>query len=125
MLNKIFKLGLMSFLFLVIITTTTSCQKEKETIGIIVIKDSNGNLVQDVTVTLFPEQIVSSQGHLPDPSLTKTNNTDANGEAQFTYDLEAILQIEAIKEDGNSTYTGANIIRLQKGKTITKIVEIN
>jgi hypothetical protein len=125
MLNKIFKLGLMSFLSLVIITTTTSCQKEKETIGIIVIKDSNGNLVQDVTVTLFPEQIVSSQGNLPDPSLTKTNNTDANGEAQFTYDLEVILQIEAIKEDGNSTYTGANIIRLQKGKTITKIVEIN
>ena len=41
------------------------------------------------------------------------------------YDLEAILNIEVIKVDGNSTYTGINIIRLLKGKTVTKVVEIN
>ena len=51
--------------------------------------------------------------------------TDINGQVQFTYDLEVILNIEVIKEDGNSIYTAANIIRLLKGKTVTKVVEIN
>jgi hypothetical protein len=108
------------------IVTVTSCQKEKETIGIIIVKDSNGAVVPNTDVTLFPNQTISSGGLYPDPSLTKgPKKTDANGQAEFTYDLEAILNIEAIKVDGNSTYTGVDIIRLLKGKTVTKVVEIN
>jgi hypothetical protein len=125
MLNKIFKSGLIGFFALVMILAFTSCQKEKETIGIIIVKDSSGQVVSSASVTLFPEPAISPQGNLPDPSLAKSNWTDANGQAQFTYDLEAILNIEVTKEDGNSTYTGANIIRLLKGKTVTKVVEIN
>jgi hypothetical protein len=125
MLNKIFKSGLIGFFALVMILAFTSCQKEKETIGIIIVKNSNGQVVSGASVTLFPEPAISPQGNLPNPSLTKTNNTDANGQAQFTYELEAILNIEVIKVDGNSTYTAINIIRLLKGKTVTKIVEIN
>ena len=125
MLNRIFKSGLIGVFALVMIVVFTSCQKEKETIGIIIVKNSNGQVVSSASVTLFPEPAISPQGNLPDPSLTKTNNTDANGQAQFTYELEAILNIEVIKVDGNSTYTVANIIRLLKGKTVTKVVEIN
>ena len=125
MLNRIFKSGLIGVFALVMIVTFTSCQKEKETIAIIIVKDSSGAVIPNASVTLFPEPVISSQGNLPDPSLTKTDNTDANGQAQFTYELEAILNIEVAKVDGNSTYTGANIIRLQKGKSVTKVVEIN
>ena len=125
MLNKIFKSGLIGVFALAMIVIVTSCQKEKETIGIIIVKDSNSAVVPGADVTLFPEPVISSQGELPDPSLTKTNQTDANGQAEFTYDLEATLNIEVTKVDGNSTYTGAEIIRLQKGKSITKIVYIN
>jgi len=125
MLNKIFKSGLMGVFALVMIVAITSCQKEKEIIGIIIVKDSNGAVVPNTDVTLFPDQTISSGGVYPDPSLTKTNNTDANGQVQFTYELEAILNIEAIKVAGNSTYTGVDIIRLLKGKTVTKVVEIN
>ena len=125
MLNKIFKLGLIGVFALVMMVVATSCQKEKETIGIIIVKDSDGNLVSNAEVTLSPDQDVSSGGDYPDPDLTKTNETDANGEAQFTYELEAILDVEVIKESGNSTYTGANVIRLIEGVTVTKIVEIN
>jgi len=125
MLNKIFKSGLIGVFALVMIVTFTSCQKEKETIGIIIVKDSNGAVVRNAAVTLFPDSTISSSGAYSDPSLRKTNNTDANGQVQFTYELEAILNIEAIKEDGNSTYTGIDIIRLLKGKTVTKVVEIN
>ena len=79
MLNKIFKSGLIGVFALVIITSVTSCQKEKETIGIIIVKDSSGSVVQNAEVVLFPDQTISSSGNYPDPSLTKKNNTDANG----------------------------------------------
>jgi hypothetical protein len=125
MLNKFFKSILIGFFALVMTVTFTSCEKEKETIGIIIVKNSNGQVVSGASVTLFPESLISPQGTLPDPSLTKTDNTDANGQAKFTYELEAILNIEVAKVDGNSTYTGANIIRLLRGKSVTKVVEIN
>ena len=126
MLNKIFKSGLIGVFALVMIIPLTSCQKEKETSGIIIVKDSNGAVVPNAEVTLFPNQTISSGGIYPDPSLTKgPKETDANGQVQFTYELEAILNIEVIKEEGNSILTGVNIIRLLKGKTVTKVVEIN
>ena len=126
MLNKIFKSGLIGVFALVMIAPVTSCQKEKETIGIIIVKDANGAVVPNADVTLSPEQLLNSAGELPDQSLTKgPQKTDANGRAQFTYDLEAILNIEATNLDGNSTDAGLNIIRLLKGKTVTKEVIIN
>ena len=63
--------------------------------------------------------------HLPNSSLTKSNVTDANGKVQFTYELEAILNVEATKTILPNTYTGKNIIRLLKGKTVEKTIEIN
>ena len=126
MLNRIFKSGLIGVFALVMIVTIASCQKEKETIGIIIIKDSNGAVVANADVKLYPDSTISSGGFYPDQSLTKgPKKTDANGQAEFTYELEAILNIEATKEEGNLTLTGVNIIRLLKGKTVTKVVEIN
>ena len=112
MLNRIFKSGLIGVFSLVLIVTVTSCQKEKDTIGVIIVRNSSSQVIQGASVTLFPDQTVSSTGSLPSASLTKTNKTDANGEAQFTYDLEVVLNIEVTKEEGNSTYTGDNIIQL-------------
>jgi len=126
MLNKIFKSILIGFFSLAMTATFTSCEKEKETIAVIIVKNSNGQTIQGADVKLFPEPIISPGGASPDPSLTKgPEETDANGRVQFTYELEAILNIEVTKVDGNSTYTGVNIIRLLKGKTVTKVVEIN
>ena len=93
--------------------------------AIVIVKNSNGDVVPNASVTLFPEQVICPQGNFPDPALTQTNNTDANGQAEFIYELEAILNIEATKVEGNSTYTGLNIIRLLEGVTVTKTVEIN
>ena len=125
MLNRIFKSGLIGVFALVMIVTVTSCQKEKETIGIIIVKDSNSAVVPNANVTLFPNQTISPSGLYPDPSLTKSKWTDANGQAEFDYDLEAILNIEVIKYNDNDTLKGNNIIRLEQGKIITKVVEIN
>jgi hypothetical protein len=125
MLNRIFKTVLLGVFALVITTTFTSCKKEKETIAVIIVKDVSGNVVPGVLVKLSPEPILSPSGELPEPSLTKTNYTDANGRAQFTYELEAILNIEATITIGNDDFEGENIIRMLKGKTTTKVVEIS
>ena len=126
MLNRIFKSGLIGVFALVITATFTSCEKEKETIAVIIVKNSNGVVVPGASVTLFPDPTISSGGSYPDLSLTNSKLTDANGRAEFdAYDLPVILNIEVTKVDGNSTYTGVNIIRLLKEKTITKVVEIN
>ena len=126
MLNKIFKSILIGVFSLAMTATFTSCEKEKETIAVIIVKNSNGQTIQGADVKLFPDQTISPSGLLPDQSLTKTKTTDANGRVEFnTYDLPVILNIEVTKIEGNDTLVGAEIIRLLKGKTKTQVVEIN
>ena len=126
MLNKIFKSGLIGVVALVMTVTITSCEKEKETTGVIIVKNSNGVVVPNASVTLFPDQTISPAGTYPHQSLTKgPKKTDANGQVEFTYELEVILNIEVTRIVGNDTLVGADIIRLLKGKSVTKVVEVN
>lgn len=121
----IFKTTILLFLFVFITSTISSCEKVKDTIGVIIVKDSNGNTVSGATVVLHQDGAVSQQGSAANSEIRKINITDANGRAEFTYELEAILQVDVEKVDGNNVYTGTNIIRLLKEKTVTQIVEIN
>ena len=126
MLNRIFKTILLGVFALVVTSTFTSCEKEKDTIAVIIVKDTNGNVVSGVEVEVYPSQTINpNSGELPISDLRKVNTTDANGKAQFTYELELILNIKATKSDGNDNYEGVNIIRLLRGKTTTKVVEIS
>ncbi len=125
MQNINFKSALISFLIAFFIISFSSCEKAKDTIGVIIVKDSNGNTVSQATVVLHQDGLISQQGSATNPDLRKTDKTDANGRAEFTYDLEAIFQVDVEKIDGNNIYSGSNIIRLLKEKTVTKVVEIN
>ena len=125
MLNRIFKTVLLGSLALVISTTFIACEKAQDTIGIIIVKDSNGNTVSGATVVLHQDGAISPQGNSSNPELRKIDVTDANGRAEFTYELEAIFQVDVEKIDGNNIYNGSNIIRLLKEKTVTQVVEIN
>jgi hypothetical protein len=125
MLNRIFKTVLLGSLALVISTTFIACEKANDTIGIIIVKDSNGNTVSGATVVLHQDGAISPQGNSSNPELRKIDVTDANGRAEFTYELEAIFQVDVEKIDGNNIYNGFNIIRLLKEKTVTQVVEIN
>ena len=126
MLNRIFKTILLGVFALVITSTFTSCEKEKETIAVIIVKDTNGNVVSGAQVELYPNQSINPvSGELPNSDLNKINTTDANGRVQFNYDLESILNIKATIKIDNDDYEGNNIIRLLRGKTTTKVVEIS
>ena len=129
MRNINFKPTLISFVGAFVIAFFTislsSCQKAKDTIGVIIVKNTNGNTVSGAEVTLHQDDAISHQGSATNPDLKKTDVTDENGRAEFTYELEAILQVEVEKIDGNYIYTGSNVIRLLKEKTVTVVVEIN
>lgn len=125
MLNRIFKTLILGVFILAITTTLNSCQKAKDTIGVVIVKNSNGDTVAGASVTLHQDGAISQQGNNTNPTLRKTNITDVNGRAEFTYNLEAIFKVDVEKIDGNDIYTGSNVIRLLKEKTVTQIIEIN
>ena len=110
----------------VVSITFNSCQKAKDTIGVVIVKDSDGNTVSGATVVLHLDSLSENQqGNFYNAALRKTNITDASGRAEFTYELEAIFQVSVEKTQGNNTYTGSNVIRLLKDKTVTQEVRIN
>ncbi len=126
MLNRIFKSVILGVFALLIVTNLSSCKKEKETIGVIIVKKSNGLVVSGASVKLWPDPVNSPiTGALPLVSLTKTELTDGEGRAYFTYDSEIVLNVEITKKEGNDNYHGQNVIRLLKEKTTTKTVEIS
>ena len=126
MLNRIFKPVILATLVISTVLTIGSCQKAKDTVGVIVVKDSNGNLVSGATVVLHLDSLAENQqGNFYNSNLRKTDITDASGRAEFTYELEAIFQVSVTKTQGNNTLTGSNVIRLLKEKTVTQEVRIN
>tara|TARA_B100000242_G_C43052016_1_gene491584 strand:+ start:3808 stop:4188 length:381 start_codon:yes stop_codon:yes gene_type:complete len=126
MLNKNFKPVILITLILFTVFGIGSCQKAKDTIGVVVVKDSNGNLISGATVVLHLDSLAENQqGNFYNSNLRKTDITDVSGRAEFTYDLEAIFQVSVQKTQGNNTLTGSSVIRLLKEKTVTQEVRIN
>ena len=150
MLNRIFKPVLLGVFALVITTTLTSCQKAKDTIGVVIVKDGSGNPVSHARVVLHgtplkqplyeynPEDYtdmsldilvksnidiaVSSIGQYSD--VFEADWTDGNGRAEFTFPLPMILNVSVLKIDGNDEYLGANIINIKKEETTTQTVKL-
>lgn len=111
--------GLLILLF--ISTTFTSCEKEKDTVGIIKVVNSSGQAMSGVTVVL--DQQNTEPGTDPIQNLRKSGTTDATGKTSFTYRYEAILDVNVNKISGNDTYSGSGVIRLLRGKTEQITVE--
>lgn len=127
MLNKIFRTGILGAILLFFLSTFVSCEKNKETIAVIIVEDNDGNFVSGATVVLQPESSFSLTTGLPtDSDLRKTDITDSNGRAEFTYKLPAILGVYVTKISGNDTLkNNLNNIVLLREKTVTKRVTIN
>jgi hypothetical protein len=122
MKKTLLKISSVLLIFLFVSTTFSSCEKEKNTIGIIKVVYSNGNLVNGANVSLSQNNTIP--GTSPIPNLTQSHFTDASGKAEFTYRYEAILDVNVTKNSGNDTYTGSGVIRLLRGKTEQITVEI-
>ena len=121
MKKTILKISSILLAVFLVSTVFTSCEKEKDTIGIIKVVNSNGDPMSGVTVVL--DQPNSSPGTDPIENLTQTKETEASGRAEFVYKYEAILDVTVSKTSGNDTYEGSGIIRLLTGKTEQVTVE--
>lgn len=127
MLNKIFKQTILTLAVVILCFFFNSCAKEKETIGIVIVKDANGNAVKNAFVTLHQDDLPNSPSgqEVLDEIRRENLKTDSNGRVEVIYELEAILNVDVWKPSGNDTLRGTDIIRLLKAKTVTKVVEIN
>ena len=127
MLNKIFKQTILTLAAVILCFFFNSCAKEKETIGIVIVKDANGNAVKNAFVTLHQDDLPNSPSgqEVLDEIRRENLKTDSNGRVEVIYELEAILNVDVWKPSGNDTLRGTDIIRLLKAKTVSKVVEIN
>ncbi|MGC6471000.1 MAG: hypothetical protein ACON4E_07005 [Flavobacteriales bacterium] len=99
-----------------------SCYKEPPTKGIITVYDNQGNTVSNATVTLSQEEIVG---------VTQTNVvsalvSDQNGQTEHVFELEALMNVTAftLSSSNDTLLYGESVIRLTRGKTIYKDIEI-
>jgi hypothetical protein len=95
-----------------------SCKKEGDTKAVITVKDSTGALVSGATVTLWQDTTISSTTGAHS-NLRVTKSTDASGNAEFIFALEAYLNITAVKDNDSAL----GFIRLEEHKTVTKTVQ--
>ena len=104
---------LASFAFL----TFFSCKKSGPTVAIITVVDSLGRPVGNANVRLWQDTSHSQQTGVQS-NINVTKVSDGSGKAQFEFDLEAYLNIEAIK--GADSAKG--FIRLVEHETEEKTV---
>ena len=115
-----------SRLLIVIITlfSMSSCYEEPLTKGIITVYDSEGNTVSGAIVKLYQEDIVG----VSQTNVVSTLVSDFNGQTEHVLELEALMNVEAYtlseSASADTLLYGITVIRLMRGKTIYKNIEI-
>ena len=102
-----------------------SCKEEDLTCtAVIRVVRSIGGAAPSAKVTLTSEYGQLSETNDLDPALTAPNNTkitDLNGEVTFTFKYPAILDIEVTHV---SFGTANDLVKLEEGETVTKVVTL-
>lgn len=149
MLNKILKSVLLVVFSLATLTNFSSCNKEKETIAKIIVKNDAGLPISGARVVLHAlplknplytynpdnygsfdymirsnlDTVYSIQGQVSDVFIADL--TDGNGGAEFTLPLAMILNVSVLWQvDNNIERMGANKINIREGEITTQIVEV-
>ena len=102
----------------------SSCYEEPLTKGIITVYDSEGNTVNGAIVKLYQEDIVG----VTQTNVVSTLVSDFNGQTEHVLELEALMNVEAYtlseSMSADTLLYGTTVIRLMRGKTIYKNIEI-
>jgi hypothetical protein len=115
-----------SRLLIVFITlfSLSSCYEEPLTKGVITVYDMEGNTVSGATVKLYQEDIVG----VTQTDVVSTLVSDFNGQTEHVLELEALMNVEAYTltdaESADTLLYGTTVIRLTRGKTIYKNIEL-
>jgi hypothetical protein len=109
---------IIGFTLLICISTSFfSCKKGGDTKAVITVRDAAGALVSGASVTLWQDTTVSSTTGAHS-NLRVTKPTDASGNAEFIFALEAYLNITAVKDNDSAL----GFVRLEEHKTVSKTV---
>jgi hypothetical protein len=103
----------------VLITSLGSCHKDEDTVAIITVVDSLGNPVPSASVTLHQDQVINPTTGAQ-ANVRVTQLTGSAGTAEFIFDLEAYLNIDAVK----GPYSGQAFVRLKQNETVSQTVVI-
>lgn len=97
-----------------------SCKK-KETgcDAVVTVTDTTGKVVSGALVILSQDSVVNQNTGVK-ASVHKESTTDGYGQAYFSFDKEAVLNIEASK----GSLEGRDYIRLEPGASVEKTVKI-
>ena len=100
--------------------TVFACKKSGPTVGVITVVDGTTKAaVSGATVTLWQDTAVNNTNGVQS-TLRVTKTTDGSGRAEFEFDLEAFLNVEAIKGPD----TGRSYIRLTEHETESVTVNL-
>ena len=109
---------------IIILFSVLSCYEEPLTKGIITVYDSEGNTVSGAVVKLYQEEIVG----VTQTNVVSTLVSDFNGQTEHVLELEALMNVEAYtlseSASADTLLYGTTVIRLMRGKTIYKNIEI-
>ena len=109
---------------IIILFSMSSCYEEPLTKGIITVYDSEGNTVNGAVVKLYQEEIVG----VTQTNVVSTLVSDFNGQTEHVLELEALMNVEAYtlseSTSADTLLYGTTVIRLMRGKTIYKNIEI-
>jgi hypothetical protein len=110
-----------------LIFTSTSCQKQTDCQAVVICTDSVGTALGNTYVQLYAlvKDPTDPKGTATFTADVKANGTtDGGGQVKFTFKLPAIYDIKATCVVGTKTVTGASIIKLEEGKSVSKTVTL-
>jgi len=110
--------GLVVFSFFIAMSFFT-CKKDGATKAVVTVVDRNKLPVQGATVTLWQDTAVNPVNGVQS-TLRVSKISDAACKAEFEFQLEAFLNIEAIKTPD----TGRSFIRLKEHETVSATVNL-
>ena len=94
-----------------------SCKKDGETKAVITVNDASGHAVEGAEVTLWQDTSVNQSSH-QQANIRVTKTSDASGNAEFVFALEAYLNISAVKD----TNEARGFVRLKEHETVNQTV---
>ena len=130
MRNINFKSILISFLVAFVVTAISSCHEENPTRAIIKVVNVDGTPAYDSSETnggckviLSQQGLINSAGN--ESNVYKNGYTSNNGEVEFEFVNEAILNVEVEYTTGNEILTSESVVKLVREELVRKTVIVN
>ena len=116
MLKQTLKYSFFFLLFTSLTCVVVSCRKKDTTCSTtITVTDVSSARIQGAKVLLYATLTGGGTGDIKDSTLT-----DASGQAQFHFKLQAIFNVEVSK----GALTGTGIVKLEPGENVEKTIII-